>query len=122
MANELVLLAQWRERLQRLSQSGMTVEAFCRQEGISTSMFYRWQRKLQNPASAATTAPPVGATKTARPLRRKPSRSRRSEIVPGGDAAASLCVEIDSVTLAMMIGGVDISTAKRRKRYRAVAG
>jgi len=36
MANELVLLAQWRERLQRLSQSGMTVEAFCRQEGIST--------------------------------------------------------------------------------------
>jgi hypothetical protein len=27
-----------------------------------------------------------------------------------------------SVTLAMMIGGVDINTVKRRKRYRAVAG
>jgi transposase len=42
--------------------------------------------------------------------------------VPGRDDAASLCVEIDSVTLAMMIGGVDLNTAKRRKRYRAVAG
>jgi transposase len=41
--------------------------------------------------------------------------------VPDGDAA-SLCVEIDSVTLAMMIGGVDLGSAKRRKRYRAVAG
>jgi len=41
--------------------------------------------------------------------------------VPSGDAAA-LCVEIDSVTLAMMIGGVDLVAAKRRKRYRAVAG
>jgi transposase len=38
--------------------------------------------------------------------------------VPSGDGA-SLCVEVDSVTLAMMIGGVDLNTAKRRKRYRA---
>ena len=41
--------------------------------------------------------------------------------MPHGDAA-SLCVEVDSVTLAMMIGGVDLNTAKRRKRYRAIAG
>jgi transposase len=41
--------------------------------------------------------------------------------VPSGDAA-SLCVEIDSLTLALMIGGVDLNTAKRRKRYRAVSG
>ena len=42
--------------------------------------------------------------------------------LPGGGDAASLAIEIDSVTLAMMIGGVDLNTAKRRKRYRAVAG
>ena len=42
--------------------------------------------------------------------------------VPSHNDAASLCVEVDSVTLAMMIGGVDLNTAKRRKRYRAVAG
>jgi transposase len=42
--------------------------------------------------------------------------------MPSGRDAASLSIEIDSVTLAMMIGGVDLDTAKRRKRYRAVAG
>jgi len=26
------------------------------------------------------------------------------------------------VTLAMMLGGVDLNTAKRRKRYQAAAG
>jgi len=41
--------------------------------------------------------------------------------VPRSDAA-SLCVEVDSVTLAMMIGGVDLNSAKRRKRYRVAAG
>ena len=28
-----------------------------------------------------------------------------------------LAIEVDSVTLAMVIGGVDLNTAKRRKRY-----
>jgi transposase len=34
---------------------------------------------------------------------------------------ASLTIEVDSVTLAMMIGGVDLDT-KRRKRYQVAAG
>ena len=42
--------------------------------------------------------------------------------LPGGRDAASLAIEIDSVTLAMMIGGVDLNTAKRRKRYQVAAG
>lgn len=41
--------------------------------------------------------------------------------LPSGRDAASLAVEVDAVTLAMMIGGVDLDTAKRRKRYRAPA-
>jgi transposase len=42
--------------------------------------------------------------------------------LPAGRDAASLVIEVDAVTLAMMIGGVDLDTAKRRKRYQAVAG
>lgn len=42
--------------------------------------------------------------------------------LPGGRDAASLAIEIDGVTLAMMLGGVDLDTAKRRKRYQAAAG
>jgi len=42
--------------------------------------------------------------------------------LPGGRDAASLVIEIDCVTLAMMIGGVDLDSAKRRKRYQVVTG
>jgi hypothetical protein len=41
--------------------------------------------------------------------------------LPGGRDAAALTIEVDSVTLAMMIGGVDLDTAKRRKRYHTAA-
>jgi transposase len=41
---------------------------------------------------------------------------------PRGGDAASLAIEIDGVTLAMLIGGVDLDSVKRRKRYRLAAG
>ena len=47
---------------------------------------------------------------------------RGSFQVPGGGDAASLAIEIDGVTLAMMLGGVDLKNVKRRKRYQAMAG
>jgi transposase len=46
---------------------------------------------------------------------------RGSFQMPGGGAVAALTIEVDAVTLAMMLGGVDLDTGKRRKRYRAVA-
>jgi hypothetical protein len=42
--------------------------------------------------------------------------------IPGVRDAASLTIEVDAVTLAMMIGGVDVNTARRRKRYQVAAG
>jgi transposase len=42
--------------------------------------------------------------------------------LPSRGDAASLTIEVDSVTLAMIIGGVDLDTAKRRKRYQVAAG
>lgn len=47
---------------------------------------------------------------------------RGSFQLPGGTDAASLTVEVDSTTLAMILGGVDLHTAQRRKRYQAVPG
>jgi transposase len=41
--------------------------------------------------------------------------------LPGGGDATSLAIEVDSVTLAMMIGGVDLDSVKRRKRYQLAA-
>ena len=75
MAHELVLVTEWRERLKRRSESGLTVDAFCQREGVSTSMFYRWQRYFQNPPSVATaseaadTASHPGKKRGGRPVR-----------------------------------------------------
>jgi transposase len=41
--------------------------------------------------------------------------------LPPVDDSGALTIEVDATTLAMMLGGVDLRTAKRRKRYRAVA-
>ena len=47
----------WRERIERFHRSDMSVEAFCKQEGMSSSSFYNWRKKLQNdePAAPSTT-------------------------------------------------------------------
>lgn len=36
----------WRERLVRFQASGLTVHAFCQQEGVAQSNFYHWKRRL----------------------------------------------------------------------------
>jgi transposase-like protein len=36
----------WREILRRYAQSGLTVEAFCRSEGIGVWSLYRWRSRL----------------------------------------------------------------------------
>ena len=58
MANELddVLATQWRERLNRHSKSGLTIQAFCEQEGVSLSVFYAWKRNLKDSVSSPTTS------------------------------------------------------------------
>lgn len=49
MANNLRdprLDARWRESLDRQRSSGLTVQAFCKREGISESSFYFWRRTI----------------------------------------------------------------------------
>jgi transposase-like protein len=90
MAQELVLLTEWRERLKRQSESGLTVEAFCEKEGVSTSMFYRWQRHFQN-GSPESTASRAGDA-VHRPGKKRGGRPRRQqpEAAPTTEPAAML--------------------------------
>lgn len=55
----------WREVLQRFGSAGMTVEDFCRAEGLCRSSFTRWRRRLRTPAEAAR--PVVEAAKQEAP-------------------------------------------------------
>ena len=49
--------AQWRERIERYSRSGLTRRAFCAQEGIGESTLGAWQRRLRNAAPFTPTQP-----------------------------------------------------------------
>jgi hypothetical protein len=46
-----VLLTQWRQRLERQPASGLSIVAFCQQEGVSEATFHAWKRKLHGPSS-----------------------------------------------------------------------
>ena len=38
----------WQERLESFKSSGLDVELFCVQEGVSRSTFYRWKDRLKD--------------------------------------------------------------------------
>jgi transposase-like protein len=38
----------WKERLGSRKASGLSVEVFCLQEGVTRSSFYRWRQRLKN--------------------------------------------------------------------------
>ncbi len=37
----------WQERLESFEASGMDIDAFCLEEGVSRSTFYRWKDRLK---------------------------------------------------------------------------
>ena len=45
----------WRELVTRFTQSGLTEEAFCEQEGLGVKLFHRWRFKR----SSVTPRPPA---------------------------------------------------------------
>ena len=88
MASELVLIEQWRERLKRQSESDLTVEAFCKKEGVSTSMFYRWRRHLQDSSAEPAAVEPVDVAQRAGKKRSGPPRRKRAKKdVPSSEPA-----------------------------------
>jgi transposase-like protein len=49
---------EWQDRLESQQESGLSVEEFCRQEGVPKSTFYRWANQLRdgNPQTLLTAA------------------------------------------------------------------
>ena len=43
----------WQQRLASQKASGLSIEIYCLQEGVSRSTFYRWQQQLKNGIPAA---------------------------------------------------------------------
>ena len=47
-------LAQWKERITACRSSGQTVRGWCRENGISPSSYYHWQRRLNEQSAGQT--------------------------------------------------------------------
>jgi hypothetical protein len=67
-----VLWDQWRQRVKRQRESGLSIVEFCRREQVSPHSFHAWKGKLRRPG-AARGAGPAGVRR---------SRSRRGIAAP----------------------------------------
>ena len=75
----------WRERLDRYQTCGLTIQAFCQQEGISESNFYSWKRRL-GVSTTPTTIRRTRAEPLFVPVNVSPAMSAREVRIalPGG--------------------------------------
>lgn len=56
---DLYLESVWRQRLQRQSTSGLSISAFCAQEGVSSTSFHTWKRRLAARSLPSRPQPPL---------------------------------------------------------------
>ena len=49
-----VKLQEWAARIQNCRSSGLSVRAWCRQEGVNAATYYRWERELLASAETAS--------------------------------------------------------------------
>jgi hypothetical protein len=76
---DLKLHDLWRDRIRRQQASGLTIEQFCSQEGVSYSKFYSWKRRFRlAEAAGPRPTPPSPSTflpVTVRLLEHSPAES-----------------------------------------------
>jgi len=73
-------LKLWRDRFRRYAKSALTIEDFCRSEGVSTPTFYHWRKKL----AQAPGRRPLGKRGAFRPVMVTASVAALSVRLPGG--------------------------------------
>ena len=52
-AKHKVRVAEWRERVRECRSSGMSVKAWCAEQGIKTARYYRWEREVLEKAGGS---------------------------------------------------------------------
>jgi hypothetical protein len=113
----------WQQRLASQKASGLSIEFYCLQEGVSRSTFYRWQQQLKNGVPAALLE--------AEADRQQAESEEVSEatFLPVSLQASPVEIELPYggvelyyKQLSRMLGGLDLrSGRRRRRRYRRAA-
>lgn len=63
--------AVWRDRLARFRECHLTVQEFCRQEGVSDASFYQWRKRLDRSRPATKRGRSSGGEPT-KPIHSRP--------------------------------------------------
>ena len=98
-------LQEWAARIQDCRSSGLSVRAWCRQEGINAATYYRWEREL---LATAETVPrsSVPAVRFAElPASKQVSRNvaERSATLHIGSASLDIYSGCDAEQLKMLV-------------------
>jgi transposase-like protein len=79
---------QWRKLVKRQVQSGQSVRAFCRREGVSEPSFYAWRRTIAQ-RDAEVKPPAASHHRTSAPTTRtKDEKTRTKEAKPSNNQRA----------------------------------
>jgi hypothetical protein len=78
----------WRDLIKEQERSGMTVQAFCAEGGLTEASFYHWRKQLRNnaPVSFALVEHNRG-NKARMPVEVTLASGDRVQVAPGTDAA-----------------------------------
>lgn len=92
----------WRGVLARFASSGLTVQAFCRRELISTASFYRWRSLLEGASADVERPPKVSIAATASPT---PGFVDLGTLRPTGSSRLELRLDLGGGLLLHLVRG-----------------
>ena len=98
-------LQEWSARIQNCRSSGLSVRAWCRQEGINASTYYRWERELLTAADQApcSAVPAVTFAELPAPKRGSRNAAERSATLHIGNASLDIYPGCDAEQLKMLL-------------------
>ncbi len=99
-------LSSWREVMRRFDAAGKSVQAFCANEGLSTTSFYRWRERLDHADHHGVAAARHSTTPTVR-ARSAVGFVELGSLLGGGSGAGALELKLD-------LGGGVLLTLSRR--------
>ena len=98
-------LQEWAAQIQNCRSSGLSVRAWCRQEGINASTYYRWERELLTTANQApcSSVPAVTFAKMPAPKKMSRNAAECSATLHIGDASLDIYPGCDAEQLRLLV-------------------
>ena len=100
-----VKLQEWAAQIQNCRSSGLPVRAWCRQERINATTYYRWERELLTAADQAPCSAVPAVTFAELPVPKQVCRSttERSVALRIGSASLDIYPGCDAELLKMLV-------------------